>query len=344
MAATKATIAVDGMELPQLTHEPASWAGSSLLSATQITSGGLQMLLTQAQQMRHLVMVQQGKMVVSDCGDGSGNVGERDDNDRDRLKHKIVATVFFEASTRTACSFQAAALRLGGTFLHVDGCAGSGNSSAASKGESLADTVRCLEAYADVTVLRHPVTGSVAQVIQMAQKPVLNAGDGVGEHPTQALLDVYTMYDELHLAKDATASASAASTANTRLGPLTVVMLGDLKHGRTVHSLAKLLCVTQHVLWEGTLTLRFCAPEGLQVPDGILDFCTNYNDNNDNSPGVIQVETFQDPAVACVGAHVLYVTRIQRERFDSDEAYSRVKVGVTLQYMRKDASAAAAEC
>ena len=112
----------------------------------------------------------------------------------DRLKHRVLGTVFYEASTRTSCSFQAAVMRLGGTFIHVDG---KGNSSANKKGESLEDTIRCLECYTDATVLRHPVQGSVGRVIDIAMKPVLNAGDGVGEHPTQALLDVFTIRDEL---------------------------------------------------------------------------------------------------------------------------------------------------
>jgi aspartate carbamoyltransferase len=284
---TPETITVDGIELRQLTEEPASWVGSSMLSATQITSGGLKLLLTVTEQMRELVKEKGG------------------DN---RLQHTIVGTVFFEASTRTACSFQAAAMRLGGNNIHVDG---GGNTSAGKKGESLEDTIQCLECYTDLTVLRHPVTGSVGKVIQIAKKPVLNAGDGVGEHPTQALLDVFTIYDELQLA------------GNSK-GPLTVVLLGDLKNGRTVHSLAKLLCVTAGILWEGQLTLRLCSPSGLELPDCVRDFCATFE-----SAGVKQ-ETYTDPTTACQGANVLYVTRIQRERFESDEAYDCVKVSCRM--------------
>jgi aspartate carbamoyltransferase len=288
----RSTVVVDGIELAQLTGEPASWVGASLLSATQITSGGLQLLLTETEQMRNLVKEKGGDT---------------------RLQHTVIGTVFFEASTRTACSFQAASMRLGGNNIHVDG---GGNTSAGKKGESLEDTIQCLECYTDLTVLRHPVTGSVGKVIQIAKKPVLNAGDGVGEHPTQALLDVFTIYDELQLASKATK------------GPLTVVLLGDLKHGRTVHSLAKLLCVTAGILWEGQLTLRFCAPSGLEVPDYIRDFCDQFA-----STGVVQ-ETYTHPLMACQRANVLYVTRVQRERFESDEDYNLVKVSSAEQQVR----------
>ena len=136
------------MDLPSLTEEPSSWTGSSILSVNQITPAGLQLLFTVAHEMRTLVRTKGGD---------------------DRLKHKLVSTIFFEASTRTASSFQAAMMRLGGRHLHVDG---EGNSSAGKKGETLEDTIRCLECYSDVTVLRHPVLGSVGRVIEVASKPV----------------------------------------------------------------------------------------------------------------------------------------------------------------------------
>jgi aspartate carbamoyltransferase catalytic subunit len=148
--------------LRSLTEDPSSWLGASFLSVSQITAGGLQLLFQRVQEMRSLVR--------SKGGD-------------DRLKHRLLASVFYEASTRTACSFQSAMMRLGGNYLHVEGHGG--NSSAAKKGESLEDTIRCLECYVDVTVLRHPTQGSVEAVIGLAGKPVINAGDGVGEHPTQ---------------------------------------------------------------------------------------------------------------------------------------------------------------
>ena len=137
------------MDLPSLTQDPASWTGSSVLSVNQITAPGLQLLFTVAQEMRQLV---------------------REKGGDSRLEHKLISTVFYEASTRTACSFQAAMMRLGGRHIHVDGQGG--NSSAAKKGESLEDTIMCLECYTDVTVLRHPVQGSVGRVMEVATKPV----------------------------------------------------------------------------------------------------------------------------------------------------------------------------
>ena len=138
-----------------LTEDPSTWVGQSLVSVTQLTPKGFGLLVDISKQMRDLVKRQGGD---------------------DRLKHKVLATVFYEASTRTSCSFQAAMMRLGGKFLHVDG---QGNSSAAKKKESLEDTIRCLECYVDVVVMRHPATGSVPEIAKVSTKPTLNAGDGV---------------------------------------------------------------------------------------------------------------------------------------------------------------------
>ena len=212
-------------QLPTLTEDPATWTNQPVVSVTQITPKGFQKIVQISQQMREIV---------------KKNGGD------DRLKHKILATIFYEASTRTSCSFQAAIMRLGGTFIHVDG---QGNSSAAKKKESLEDTIKCLECYVDALVLRHPETGSVPKVSQVTNKPLLNAGDGIGEHPTQALLDSFTIWDELKLQSNDV--------------PKIVVFLGDLKHGRTVHSLAKLLvqlCSSCQDKTTNKLVLRFCAP------------------------------------------------------------------------------------
>jgi carbamoyl-phosphate synthase/aspartate carbamoyltransferase/dihydroorotase len=254
-----------------LTEDAKSWTGQSLVSVTQITPSGFDFMVKVAQQMRDIVKTEGGD---------------------ERLKHKILATVFYEASTRTSCSFQAAMMRLGGKFLHVDG---QGNSSAAKKKESLEDTIRCLECYVDAIVLRHPLTGSVPKVVKATKKPVLNGGDGIGEHPTQALLDSFTIWDEL------------------KEDPNTVVFLGDLKHGRTVHSLAKLLSQLRP---RSKLVLRFCSPPTLSVPDYILEYCKGNG---------VKTEICDDLVLACKGAQVLYVTRIQKERFESEEAYESVK-------------------
>jgi aspartate carbamoyltransferase len=270
--------------LRTLTEDPLSWKNASFVSVTQITAGGLQLLFQRGAEMRTLVRTAGGDS---------------------RLRHKVLGSVFFEASTRTATSFQTAMMRLGGNSVHVDGQGG--NSSAAKKGETLEDTIRCLECYTDITVLRHPVQGSVASAVQLLKKPLINAGDGIGEHPTQALLDVFTIHDELKLGVAATA-------------PLTIVFLGDLKHGRTVHSLAKLLCTSR--IWSDQLTLRYVAPEGLEMPSYVQHFC----DQHEN----VKQETVTNLKSALDGANILYVTRIQRERFDSNEAYERVNVSQSV--------------
>lgn len=138
-----------------------------------------------------------------------------------RLSGYIGAMLFYEPSTRTRLSFEAAMHRLGG---HVIGTESAGHFSSVTKGETLEDTIRVISGYADVVVLRHNEIGAAARAASVSAKPVINAGDGVGEHPTQALLDLYTIQSEL-----------------PDLNHLNVVMIGDLKHGRTVHSLARLL-------------------------------------------------------------------------------------------------------
>ncbi len=210
-------------------------------------------------------------------------------------------------------------MRLGGTFLHVDG-GSSGNTSASKKGESLEDTIRCLECYTDITVLRHPMTGSVQRVALGGGtvKPVVNAGDGVGEHPTQALLDFFTIYDELGLALVAEDGAECVTKEDGKErheGPLVVVMLGDLKHGRTVHSLAKLLARSS---MKHELILRYCAPKSLEMPDHVKEYVRSYSK--------VKQEEFSDMKEAVQGANVLYVTRIQKERFENAADYEKVKV------------------
>jgi len=162
----------------------------------------------------------------------------------DLLKGKILANLFYEPSTRTFASFMAAMQRLGGAVIPISEV----RYSSVAKGESLPDTVRTLAAYADVIVIRHPEVGSAALAAQYAEKPVINAGDGVGEHPTQALLDVFTIREELG-----------------RLDELTVTMLGDLKYGRTVHSLARLLTRFKNI------KLNYVSPEVLRMPRDVIE-------------------------------------------------------------------------
>uniref|UniRef100_A0A8C1TRF1 Multifunctional protein CAD n=1 Tax=Cyprinus carpio TaxID=7962 RepID=A0A8C1TRF1_CYPCA len=201
----------------------------------------------------------------------------------DILKGKVMASMFYEVSTRTSSSFSAAMHRLGGSVVHF-----SESTSSTQKGESLADSVNTMSCYADVIVLRHPIPGAVESAARHCRRPVINAGDGVGEHPTQALLDIFTIREEL-------------GTVNG----MTITMVGDLKHGRTVHSLARLL--TQY-----RITLRYVAPKNLSMPAEIIDFVA--------SKGIKQ-EEFNSIEEALPETDVLYMTRIQKERFASEEEY-----------------------
>ncbi|XP_062344305.1 CAD protein isoform X2 [Cinclus cinclus] len=201
----------------------------------------------------------------------------------DILKGKVMATMFYEVSTRTSSSFAAAMSRLGGSVLSF-----SEATSSVQKGESLADSVQTMCCYADVLVLRHPQPGAVELAARHCRKPVINAGDGVGEHPTQALLDIFTIREEL-------------GTVNG----MTITMVGDLKHGRTVHSLARLL--TQY-----RVNLRYVTPPGLHMPPDITSFVASRG---------IQQEEFGSIEEALPDTDVLYMTRIQKERFQRAEEY-----------------------
>ncbi|XP_063806908.1 multifunctional protein CAD [Pseudophryne corroboree] len=201
----------------------------------------------------------------------------------DILKGKVMASMFFEASTRTSSSFAAAMHRLGGSVISF-----SETTSSSQKGESLTDSVQTMSCYSDVLVVRHPEPGAVELAAKHCRKPVINAGDGVGEHPTQALLDVFTIREEL-------------GTVNG----MTITMVGDLKHGRTVHSLACLL--TQY-----RVNLRYVTPSSLRMPSKIIHFVA--------SRGIKQ-EEFASIEEALPDTDVLYMTRIQKERFASKEEY-----------------------
>jgi aspartate carbamoyltransferase catalytic subunit len=207
----------------------------------------------------------------------------------DLLKGHVLACLFYEPSTRTSSSFIAAMARLGGGIIPITQGV---QFSSVSKGETLADTVRTLEQYADVIVLRHPEIGSAKTAADYAQVPVINAGDGPGEHPTQSLLDLFTIQDELG-----------------RLEGLKVAMIGDLRYGRTVHSLTKLLL-------QYNVSLRFVSPEILRLPLAIM--------NKVIDAGVDVRET-HEVADVIENADVLYVTRVQKERFTDLAQYEEVK-------------------
>ncbi|PIA17913.1 carbamoyl-phosphate synthase [Coemansia reversa NRRL 1564] len=207
------------------------------------------------------------------------------------LAGRVMAAVFYEPSSRTASSLQAAMLRLGGQVF----TAGSETSSVA-KGETLEDSVRTFGAYADVIALRHPQPGSVQGAARLANVPMINAGDGVGEHPTQAMLDAFTIREEL-------------GTVNG----LTITLVGDLKHGRTVHSLARVLAQYRNV------TLNYVSPPSLRMPESVK------RDVALRAPHVVQTEHIELSDDMLADTDVLYVTRVQKERFDDDNEYERTK-------------------
>jgi len=206
----------------------------------------------------------------------------------DLLHGRVLANLFYEPSTRTSSSFMAAMQRLGGCVIPINEV----RYSSVTKGESLVDTVRTLECYADVIVLRHPEAGSAQIAADCATKPIINAGDGTGEHPTQALLDLFTIQRELG-----------------RIEGLTVAMVGDLKYGRTVHSLTRLL---SH--FGGRL--QFVSPEVLRMPAELLREAREQG---------MEATEHQDVAEVIGEADVLYVTRVQRERFEDQALYDKVK-------------------
>ena len=206
----------------------------------------------------------------------------------DLLKGKILANLFYEPSTRTSSSFTSAMERLGGSVIPINEV----RYSSVSKGESLADTVRTLECYADVIVLRHPEVGASALAATYARKPIINAGDGMGKHPTQALLDLFTIIEELGNAEE-----------------ITVTMLGDLKYGRTVHSLSRLLSLYN-------VRIHYVSPEILRMPPEIIAEL--------DEKGIPQAEHNTLDEVL-PETDVLYVTRVQKERFENLDDYESVK-------------------
>jgi len=205
----------------------------------------------------------------------------------DMLKGRIMATLFFEPSTRTRLSFETAMYKLGGSVIGFSEPA----ISSVRKGENLADTVRVIEKYADVIVLRHPAEGAARFAAEYVNIPVINAGSGAEEHPTQALLDLYTILKE-----------------KGRIDGLTVALMGDLRYGRTVHSLAYALSLYD-------VRLFLVSPQLLRIRREILEDIKS------------RVEVFEYSRIEEVlpEVDVLYVTRIQKERFPDLAEYERVK-------------------
>jgi aspartate carbamoyltransferase catalytic subunit len=220
------------------------------------------------------------------------------------LKGKILATLFFEPSTRTRLSFETSMQRLGGSVI---GFAEPGVSSV-KKGETLWDTIKTVNEYADVIVQRHPIEGAARLAAESADIPVINAGDGANQHPTQTLLDLYTIQKN-----------------KGKLDGLTIGFVGDLKYGRTVHSLAV-------ALTHFKATMYFISPEALKMPQSYLDELDEK-----------KIKYFETESLTNVAKNidVLYVTRIQKERFPDPMEYEKYKNVYqldksTLKHCKKD--------
>lgn len=205
----------------------------------------------------------------------------------DMLRGKMLATLFFEPSTRTRLSFESAMYKLGGSAI------GFAEAEVASvkKGENLADTVRVVEKYADVIALRHPLEGAARLAAEFAEVPIINAGSGAEEHPTQALLDLYTIWRELG-----------------EIDGLHIALVGDLRYGRTVHSLAYALSLYD-------VTLHLVSPESLRMRREVLDTIKDRIE-------VVEKRTIEE---ILPRLDVLYITRIQKERFPDAAEYAKVK-------------------
>ena len=242
--------------------------GQDILSVAQFDREGLSYIFSRAREMRQMV-------------ERVGGI--------DLLKGRVLSCLFYEPSTRTSASFIAAMERLGGSVIPITQGV---QFSSVSKGETLADTVRTLEQYSDVIVLRPPEEGAARTAAEYAHVPIINAGDGPGEHPTQALLDLFTIREELG-----------------RVDGLKIAMVGDLRYGRTVHSLTRLLI-------QYDVSLRFVSPEILRLPLTIM---------NQVIDAGLNVRETHDVAEVIENADVLYVTRVQKERFTDLAQYEEVR-------------------
>lgn len=234
--------------------------GNDIISVNQFDLVDIEKLFALAHRMRNI---------------GTGKVQCR------ILKGCILANLFFEASTRSRMSFATAFMRLGGQVNSTTGM----EFSSMIKGESLADTIRVIQSYCDILVMRHPELGAAQIAAEFSAVPVINAGDGPGEHPTQALLDLFTIFEERKI-----------------VDSVTVAMVGDLKYGRTAHSLAKLL-----TLYKG-IKFVFIAPPELQMPDTLVQ------ELQEKGCHITQTDELQ---TGIKEADVIYSTRMQIERMES---------------------------
>jgi aspartate carbamoyltransferase catalytic subunit len=242
--------------------------GKDILTVDQIKMEQIDLVMATALEMREIVKTQ-----------GATDI----------LKGKIMTALFYEPSSRTFASFIAAMQRLGGGFIPLQGM----TYSSVAKGENLPDTVRTFASYSDCIVIRHPEVGSAKIAAEFAPKPVINAGDGVGEHPTQALLDLFTISDHF-----------------SQVSGLTISLVGDLLNGRTVHSLTKLLSLYP------SITLNLVSPHLLKMPEELVQLLAS------RKVKVNQMETLDEVLPL---TDVLYITRVQKERFTDLEIYEKLK-------------------
>jgi len=257
--------------------------GSDIISIDQFDPESIELVMNTSREMEEIV-----------TSDGGSDI----------LKGKMMTALFYEPSSRTFGSFVAAMSRLGGGVIPLQGV----TYSSVAKGETLADTVRTFSSYSDVVVIRHPEVGSARMAADFSEKPIINAGDGVGEHPTQALLDLFTIKKRLGGIEN-----------------LTLTMVGDLVNGRTVHSLSKLVSLHHGV------TLHLVSPDILKMPTHLVDILTK------RGVSVHQHETLDEVLGV---TDVLYVTRIQKERFSDLDTYEKLKhhfviTGATMKKLKK---------
>lgn len=207
---------------------------------------------------------------------------------RKLLEGKVIATLFFEPSTRTRLSFESAINRLGGKIVGFS----DSSSSSVTKGETLHDTIRMVSSYSDLIVMRHPVEGSARFASEVASVPVINAGDGANQHPTQTILDLYSI-----------------RKTQGKLDNLNIFMVGDLKYGRTVHSL--MMAMSN---WNATF--NFISPEELRMPDEFKLYLDNMG---------LKYYEHMDFSDIISKADIIYMTRVQKERFSDPIEYEKVK-------------------
>ena len=210
---------------------------------------------------------------------------------------KTLITMFYEPSTRTNCSFQAAAIKLGCKVIAL-----ADNDSSSKKGESLEDTIKTLQYYGDAIVLRHPEKGSAERASLVSRIPIINGGDGNGEHPTQALLDIFTIYSELM-------NRGIDLNLENR-HPITITFVGDLKNSRTIHSTIRLLTKFPNIRFV------YVSPETLEMPEEIVEYVRSFNLYEQN-----KMTNIRD---AIYNTDVLYMTRIQKERFATEDEYRSI--------------------